>query len=223
VSRNKTIASLMLCPAIAGSLVACDYVRPLSAVCESRLAPTEVKVTAAPVNYVTDLSRSRAELTEMASSGSGRVVHGLTHTSMRSFVSVAANGITNPVSRKHCLRPVIEVKLSFDPMTVYVSSEQAPGSCQFGVTMEHELRHVAVYRSFLETATEQVARDLREYFGNRIFYFDTEADARKRMSDETSERVGPFVEESMKRINELQAPLDTREEYDRLERACPGL
>ena len=40
------------------------------------------------------------------------------------------------------------------------------------------------------------------------------------MSEETSQRIGPFVEESMNRVRHLQAPLDTPEEYLRLERSC---
>jgi hypothetical protein len=41
------------------------------------------------------------------------------------------------------------------------------------------------------------------------------------MSDETSRQIGPFVEDEMNRVRQLQAPLDTPEEYLRLERACP--
>jgi hypothetical protein len=203
-------------------ICACDYVRPIETVCESRLKPTEIRVTTAPVSYATDLTLPASQLTQMASAKSGRIVHGLTHTTMRSQVSLGSNGITNPVTRKHCLRPIIDVQLAFEPMTVYIGSEQVQGSCQFAVTMRHELQHVAVYRGFLQTAAEDVERRLREYFGNRVFYFEKEADAQKRMSLEANERIGPFVQESMQRIDQMQAPLDTPEEYDRLERSCSG-
>ncbi|HET9424351.1 MAG TPA: hypothetical protein VFO55_03185 [Gemmatimonadaceae bacterium] len=216
------LAAALVGVGLAGAMAACDYVRPIESVCEARLKPTEVRVSTAPVTWSTDLTLPGARLTQMAATGTGRVVHGLTHTTMRSQVALASNGITNPVTRKHCLRPIIDVQLAFEPMTVYISSEHPEGSCQFGVTMQHELQHVAVYRSFLASAAEDVERKLRDYFGNRIFYFDNEAEAQKRMSEETSQRVGPFVEESMKRVDEMQAPLDTREEYDRLERSCAG-
>lgn len=204
----------------AAVLGACDYTKPISAVCESRLQPTEVRVTSAPVEYRTDYTVSSAALTQMAPGETGRIVHGLTRTSMKSRVSIGTNGVTNPVTRKHCLRPVVDITLAFDPMTVYISSDQAEGSCQFDVTMRHELQHVGVYREFLDTAAGDIERQLREYFGNRIFYFDSEAAAQVRMKQETSERVGPFVEQSMNRVLEKQAPLDTREEYDRLQRSC---
>lgn len=217
-------AAISVCLAVIAALTAaCDYVRPITAVCESRLKPTEVRVTAAPVDYKTDLSVSSAALTQMAPGGSGRVVQGLTRTSMRSLVNLGTNGITNPFTRRHCLRPVIDVRLAFDPMTVYVSNDQTEGSCQFSVTMQHELQHVAVYRNFLDSAAADIERQLRDYFGNRIFYFDSEADAQTRMRQETSERVGPFVEQSMNLVLEKQAPLDTREDYDRLQRSCSGI
>jgi hypothetical protein len=202
------------------TLAACDAVRPLSSVCESRLKPTEIHVTAAPVDYTTDTTVSSEELTKMGNAGSGRVVHGITHTNMRSSVTLGSNGMTNHLTGKHCLRPIIDVQLAFDPMVVYVSREQQPGSCQFSTTMQHELQHVTVYRDFLVTAAEEIETKLRTDFANRIFYFDSEADAQAGIQKQTSERVAPFVEQAMRVVEDRQAPLDTREEYDRLERLC---
>ena len=58
--------------------------------------------------------------------------------------------------------------------------------------------------------------------GDALLHFDNEADAQRRMSQETNERVGPFVQESMQRIDQMHAPLDTPAEYDRLQRSCSG-
>lgn len=205
---------------IGAALAACDAVRPLSDVCESRLKPAEVHVTAAPVEYATDTTLGSAELTRMTRVANDRVVHGITHTTMRSSVTLGSNGITNHLTGRTCLRPVVDVKLAFEPMVVYISREQQPGSCQFSTTLQHELQHVAVYRDFLSSAAGEIETKLRSEFGNRIFYFDSEADAQVGIEKETSERVGPFVERAMRVVEDRQAPLDTREEYDRLERLC---
>jgi hypothetical protein len=215
--RGLAIGGIAVALAI---LAACDAVRPLSTVCEARLKPTEIHVIAAPVEYTTDTTVSSEELTKMGNAGSGRVVHGITHTNMRSSVTLGSNGMTNHLTGKHCLRPIIDVKLAFEPMVVYVSKEQQPGSCQFSTTMQHELQHVAVYRDFLTTAAEEIETKLRTDFGSRIFYFDSEADAQAGIQTQTSERVGPFVEQAMRLVEDKQAPLDTRAEYDRLERLC---
>jgi hypothetical protein len=165
---------------------------------------------------------STAGLTEMAATGTGRLVHGLTRTNMRSLVTVGSNGITNPLTGLHCLRPIVDVRLAFEPMTVFITRAQAPGSCQFDVTMRHEMQHVMVYTNFLDSAAHDVEKYLRDHFGNRIYYFDSAEAAQKQMSAETSQRIGPFVEEEMNRVRDLQAPLDTPDEYLRLERSCSG-
>lgn len=192
----------------------------MTSLCEMQLRPTEVRVSTTPVAYDTNLTASTVQLTEMAAQTTGRMVHGLTRTNMRSLVTVGSNGITNPVTGMHCLRPIVDVRLGFEPMTVYITSDQREGSCQFDVTMRHELQHVAVYRSFLETTAGEVEKYLKNHFGNRIYYFASSEEAQRRMSAETSERIGPFVEQSMQRVRELQAPLDTPDEYLRLERSC---
>jgi hypothetical protein len=195
---------------------------PMSAICEMQLGPTEVRVSVAPVSYKTDFTLPTSRLTQMAATGTGRLVHGLTRTNMRSLVTVASNGITNPVTGAQCLRPVVDVRLAFEPMTVFITADQPQGSCQFDVTMRHELQHVNVYQTFLDTAARDVEKYLRDHFGNRIYYFDSAEQAQKQMNDETSKRVGPFVEEEMNHVRDLQAPLDTPDEYLRLERACPS-
>jgi hypothetical protein len=196
--------------------------RAMPAICQRQLRPTEVHVTTTPVTYNTDLSLPTARLTDMAATGSGRLVHGLTRTNMRSLVTVGSNGITNPFTGRHCLRPIVDVRLAFEPMTVFITSDQRQGSCQFDVTMRHELQHVSVYTTFLDTAAAEVEQYLKRHFGNRIYYFESAEEAQKRMSEETSQRVGPFVEEAMNRVRDLQAPLDTPDEYLRLERSCSG-
>ena len=219
----KTALSFLAALAFVGLLLfAAGTRRPMAAICESRLGPTEVRVTTTPVVVDTNLSMSTARLTEMAATGSGRLVHGLTRTNMRSLVTVGSNGITNPLTGLHCLRPIVDVKLAFEPMTVFITSSQPRGSCQFDVTMRHEMQHVNVYSTFLDSAAHDVQRYLQKHFENRIYYFESAEAAQKQMNEETSQRIGPFVEEEMNRVRDLQAPLDTPDEYLRLERSCSG-
>jgi hypothetical protein len=219
----KTLVSFLSALLIVGVLLTLAGTRrPMASICERQLGPTQVRVTTTPVVYDSNFSMSTSGLTAMAATGTGRLVHGLTRTNMRSLVTVGSNGITNPITRLHCLRPIVEVRLAFEPMTVFITSDQAKGTCQFDVTMRHELQHVSVYQNFLDSAAHEVEKYLLDHFGNRIYYFDSAEDAQKQMSDETSKRIGPYVEEAMNRVRELQAPLDTPEEYLRLQRSCSG-
>jgi hypothetical protein len=195
---------------------------PMPLLCERQLQPTTVHVTTEPVTYKTDLSMPTSRLTAMAATGSGRLVHGLTRTNMRSEVTVGSNGMTNPLTGRHCLRPIVDVRLAFEPMTVFITADQPEGTCEFNVTMKHELQHVEVYRTFLDSAARDVEKYLKDHFKNRIYYFESAEEAQRKMSEETSKQVGPFVEEEMNLVRDRQAPLDTPEEYQRLERACSG-
>jgi hypothetical protein len=216
--------SLHLLPAACAVLLAgCDYFRPIEQVCEKRLTPTEIRVNTAPVEYQTDLTGSADQLTRMGAASAGSLVLGLTHTNMKSSVTFGSNGLTHRVSGKHCLRPVIEVKLAFSPMTVYVSRGQPEGSCEFNITMEHEMRHVGEFAGFLKDAAIEVETELRNRFGSRIYYFSSEAEAERHIQTVTRGYLGPFADESMKRVVGVQAKIDTPEEYDRLsqsQRAC---
>lgn len=215
-ARATVIAAAIV---LAATLAACGD-GPMSSICEFELRPTKVRVSTTPVTFGTDLTMSSSELTTMAATTNGRTVHGLTRTNMRSLVTVGSNGVTNPITGSHCLRPIVDVKLAFEPMTVFITSDQREGTCAFDVTMRHELQHVGVYRDFLDSVAIDVERHLKNHFGNRIYYFKSAEEAQQKMGDETSQTIGPFVEENMNRVRDLQAPLDTPEEYQRLERAC---
>ena len=217
----KTAVSFLAALALVTALLyAAGTRRPMASICERRLGPTQVRVTTAPVLIDTNFELSTARLTAMAATGTGRLVHGLTRTNMRSIVTVGSTGITNPLTGLHCLRPIVDVKLAFEPTTVFITRDQPKGSCQFDVTMRHEMQHVSVYQAFLDSAAADVARYLQGHFANRIYYFESAEAAQKQMHEETSQRIGPWVEEEMNRVRELQAPLDTPEEYLRLERSC---
>jgi hypothetical protein len=220
---KKSALTFLAALAFVGLLVfAAGSKGPMGTLCERQLDSTTVRVTTSPVTYETDFSLPTASLTAMAATGSGRMVHGLTRTNMRSLVTVGSNGITNPLTGRHCLRPIVDVELAFEPMTVFITSDQRQGTCQFNVTMKHELEHVSVYKTFLDTAASDVEQYLKRHFANRIYYFESAEEAQRVMSDETSRRIGPFVEEEMNLVRDRQAPLDTPEEYQRLERACSG-
>jgi hypothetical protein len=213
----------MLLAAVALLVAGCDYFRPIEQVCEKRLAPAEIRVTAAPIEYRTDLTKSTEQLTSMGAASAGGRILGLTQTNMKSSVSFGSNGITHRISGKHCMRPIINVKLAFEPMTVLVSRAYSEGSCEFKLTMDHEMRHVGAYAAFLADAAPEVERELRERFGKQISYFASEAEAERHVQSVTRQFLGPFVDENMKRVVGVQALIDAPEEYARLDqfhRAC---
>ena len=198
-------------------LSGCERLQPFEAVCQRRLGETSIAVTTTPISERVDLSKSVNELTALGAPVAGRQVLGLTQTQLRWGVSYTSRGITQQFGGRHCMRPAIEVKLAFDPMTVLVGREQPEGSCAFNITMNHERAHVRIYERFLEGIAPRIEAELQARFGKQIFYFPSQAAAEQHVSASVKEVLGPLVDRSMAEVTALQAAIDTPEEYFRLE------
>lgn len=220
-SKGPRLATVSL--AAAALLGGCDWLQPFEQVCERKLGETSITVTSEPINERVDLGKSSAELTAMGAAVAGRHVLGLAQTQLKWGVSISSRGLTHRLGGQHCMRPTIEVKLAFDPMTILVAREQPEGSCAFNITMEHERKHVRIYERFLDRVAPQIEAELRSRIGNRILYFATEAEAERHVQTSLKEYLAPMVDKSMQEVTALQAAIDTPEEYFRLEtfqRAC---
>src|SRR4051812_32686692 len=118
MGRGRTAVAVAASASLA--LAGCEWVQPFEQICEKRLAPTSIRVSTAPINERVDLSKSVNELTALGVPMAGRQVLGLTQTQLRWGVSYTSRGLTRPLTGRHCMRPAIELKLAFDPMTVLV-------------------------------------------------------------------------------------------------------
>jgi hypothetical protein len=214
ISRTARAAVLGGCALVAS----CDYLRSFEAVCEKRLGSGGVTVEAAPMSYRTDFSLSSTQLTAKGAPSAGRVTLGYIETQLRSGVSFAGNGVVHPVTRRYCVRPEVRVKIAFEPTTLYVAREQPEGSCEFRITLDHELQHFREYERYLGELGERIDADLKAEFGNRIFYFDSVAAGQKQLDDMARVHVRRYVESGFAEVSARQAKYDTPEEYFRLER-----
>jgi len=155
------------------ALTGCDYLRSFETVCEARLAPASVAVETEAPAFSVDSSQPSSALTARGAASSGRVTLGLIETRLASTVNFEANGVVKPLSGRYCMRPSVQVKLAFRPMTIYVAAEHPSGSCEFELTLGHEMKHVRVYEEFLAEIAEEIKQDLQQKVGNRIYYFDS--------------------------------------------------
>ncbi len=208
---------LLLALPLTLALAGCDLVRPFEDVCAARLAPASVTVEVEPVRPGNDFSQSSAQLTARGAHAAGRIVLGLTESRLKSAGSFGGNGVVKPLSGRYCMRPVVAVKLAFDPMALYVAREQKDGSCEQKITLDHEVRHMRVYTRYLETLAARVEADLKQKFGDRILYFDSTAAAEARMQELTSSTLKPYVENGLAEVQELQKAVDSPEEYARMD------
>lgn len=202
-----------------------DVFRSFEAACERRLPPTVLKVIPQPVSYTVDRSLDYAALTRKgaAIAGEGRQVLGLTEANLGYNVTVSARGMASRVSNKYCMRPSVEVKVGFDPMTVWMGADAREGSCVDRLVWEHELKHVAVYQEYLGRFAGQAEAALRAEFGTRVQLFPS-PDAGQAHVDGIAARVlAPLLQASLAEVRALQKHVDSPAEYariDRLKAAC---
>jgi hypothetical protein len=227
-SGLRRIAHAACVTGAASLLAGCDVFdvfRSFEAVCERRLPPTELKVIPEPVSYRVDRSLDYAALTRKgaALAGHGRQVLGLTEANLGYNLVLSARGMASRVSNRYCMRPSVEVKVGFDPMTVWMGSDAREGSCVDRLVWEHELKHVAVYQEYLGRFAAQAETALRAEFGRRVQMFAT-PEAGQAHVDATAARVlAPMLEASLAEVRALQRHVDSAEEYarvDRLKAAC---
>jgi len=206
-------------------LASCDLVRPFEQVCEARLAPTSIRVDVEPVRYDTDFSQSSSQLTARGAQAAGRIVLGLTETQLKSQLTFGGNGVVKPITGRYCMRPVIGVKLSFDPMVLHVAREQKEGSCEHKITLDHENRHMRVYARYLDDLAGQVERQLKQEFGDRILYFPNTAAAETEVQKLAAGILKPYMDSGLAQVQEKQKVVDSPEEYarmDTLQAHCGG-
>jgi hypothetical protein len=201
-------AALLLC--------GCDMFSSFESVCEQRLAPTSVEVLTTPVTYTYDFSRSTSELTARGAHRAGTVVLGLVEAEIHSEAAVGLNGIKQTFRSRYCMRPKLTVKLAFEPMTLFIANEQPEGSCAFRITMEHELKHVAVYQEYLDEFAAHVRNDLGQALGDGIVYVGSRAEADAYVRSVVEKTLNPYMQAVQDGVRARQGHVDSPAEYARL-------
>ncbi|NJN40765.1 MAG: hypothetical protein HC807_08085 [Gammaproteobacteria bacterium] len=212
---TRRLAALLLAFPL---LAACDQFSSFESVCEQRLAPATVEVITRPVSYTYDFSQSIDQLTARGGHRAGTVVLGLVETGIRSEVTLGMNGFKSFFRGGYCMRPRVAVQLAFDPMTLYVASEQPEGSCAFRITMEHELKHVAVYQEYLEEFGARVSSDLGRALGDGIVYVGSRTEADAHVRGVLERTLAPYMQAVQEEVRARQARVDSPAEYALLDR-----
>lgn len=228
--RAWTPAAALAC-AVLGT--GCDSVKSVAARsgiagfearCEASLPATRIDVVTAPVVYATDRTRSWRELTAMGGEATPtqRAV-GLTTAKLGDKVSLETAGIEDRTTGRVCVRPSVRVELSATPMTVYIGREIAGDACRAAAALEHEQRHVAVYREELAHIATDVRATLKAAYGNRVLYYRSRAEAKQETDAAISAEIAPLLDRIAGQIKARQREIDSPEEYARVSAACGGM
>ena len=209
-----------LCAAIACSallLSGCDQLRPFEQVCEKRLGPGSISVSAPATELRYDFTQSASTLTKRHDQTPGHIVQGLAEINLKTSVSVGGSGIVKPISGRYCTRPEVNVALAYRPLTVLIAREQPPGSCAHELTLSHEMKHVRAYEIFIDELATQIEAELKTLLGTGIHYFAGAAEGERELGDKINARTNAVIDAGMATLKKRQALIDSPEEYGRID------
>jgi hypothetical protein len=183
---------------------------------------TDVKVDAHDNGYRIDNSLPYRTLTRMKrAAADGGFVLGLTRAESRVAVSVKGTIVGDPETGTECLRPLIGVSLSYEPIVIYVGREFAPGSCAYREILAHEMRHLKAYVDYLPKVERRVLDRMAQRFDGRPVVAP-QGQALRRVQQELDRTWMPFLKREMAQAKARQAAIDSPKEYARLSKVCRG-
>lgn len=144
-------------------------------------------------------------------------------TALETHTSVLLDGpaIVDKGTGRECVSPRILVELVVPRMSVYVAREFSPASCSYRQVLEHEMRHVQLYREQFPNVKARVRAGLAERFGERPLYARHGAGLAA-LQAEVDLWLRPFIRRELASMEVAQAAMDTEEESFRLYGACQG-
>lgn len=144
-------------------------------------------------------------------------------TALQTHTSVLFDGpaLADDASGRECVSPRISVELVVPRMAVYVAREFPPASCSYRNILEHEMRHVQLYRDQFPQVEARVRAALAARFGDRPLYARHGAGLAA-LQEEVDQWLRPFIKGEIARMEVAQAAMDTPEESFRLYGACQG-
>ena len=143
---------------------------PEQIACRQRFDPVAVTVEPLVIRPGIDVSVDTRTLTTLEGKTGNQRVLGRTVTRLRNATTFRMRQEKLP-SGRICLTPAVEVKLSYEPTTIYIGSEYPPGTCAYAKIMEHEQRHLAMYQFHLSELAPLLQQDLRVAFSAMNFVF----------------------------------------------------
>ena len=153
------------------------------------------------------------------------LVSGLTQSDFDPTYLIDFNVAQDPASGTGCVAvKTVEITVKYAP-TIYVASELKPGSCRFGVVLQHEARHV---NTDIITFNEQLPqlRQAVEDAANQIGWIGPITPAqlipeRDKMVDRLKAALVAKADEVEQIRFTRQQMIDTRQEYLRVSKLCP--
>lgn len=173
-------------------------------------------------DFVLDNTRSSSQLnTKSARTPTGDFVVGL--TSLTTVTEIDFNGALtrDRYGEGECLAPKVKITINLDPIHVYIGDEFLPGSCVYNAILEHEMRHVQLYKESIPKVIQLVEGILTKRLGNKAIYAP-HGQAYRLLRQEIDQFWRPLIKSELSKIEIEQQIIDSDEELASLGSVCNG-
>ena len=176
-------------------------------------------------------TRSSASLTKLKKVSSSPsyeefpILEGVTSSQIQLKYDVSFTDREELRSHQSCVAiSSARITITYKPV-VYINSNIPKGSCRYKETLKHEMKHVATdidtINEFLPDIRDAAANALRHTQTTEPIDTDRADDLHDDISEKLSEAVNEENAELQKTRKKRQRQIDSREEYERLSKACP--
>ena len=222
LARHSMMAALALGAMLAGGCTA-DVPNPFASF-ETRCAklpPARYDVVAVPFAVREVDTADIRELTDRSgASFAQHRTYGLTTVAFGHETQTELRVLEERASGRTCATPHVTVRVSMQPVVVYVARELRGDTCRHAATRAHEMQHVAVYREELADTTRELRAELAAAVGTQVLDGRSAAELNRRYEARLRDYLSAFMRARHDALNARQAQLDTPEEYARVGAAC---
>jgi hypothetical protein len=194
----------------------------LQASCEAMSSGEMFTLTSRDAGYTVNNNLSYKLLTRLKGPDTARgYVLGLTRTESRIEIGLSAQILSDAHYERECIVPHIDVTLSYVPIIIYVGSEFPSGSCAYQEILAHEMRHLNAYLNHLPKVETLVRAALKQRFAAKPIYAPA-GQGKAMLERELDAGWMPFIKKEMGKVEQIQAAIDSTQEYKRLSKVCEG-
>ena len=161
--------------------------------CRSDSGSATVRIAFESALPIVDQSKSAHELGRLMAHAGGYKHIGVTEALLQRQFALSLNGFVDPRSSQACGKPIIEMRLRYDPLRIYLASELDDNECAQEEVLDHELEHIRLYTSAVDRAAVELRQEILARY-SRIVLRGTEHQILKQVEREIRERWLPRLD-----------------------------
>jgi hypothetical protein len=222
LAKHSMIGAFAFCAMLASGCTL-DVPNPFASF-ESRCAklpPARYDVVAVPFDVREVDTADIRELTDRSgASFAQHRTYGLTTVSFGHQTQTELRVLEERASGRTCATPHVTVRVSMQPVVVYVARELRGNACRFAATRAHEMQHVAVYREELADTARELRAQLAASVGTQVLHGRSAAELNRRYETRLRDYLSTFMRARHEAMDARQAQLDTPEQYAKVGAGC---